>query len=129
PGGTGVPEPQRRQPVAVHMLGRPFQFGESRDGVPCLGGEFVVNLQQDGLITLDDQGPVIHWSSSSVASTSIIRWMDSTRSVSLSGSNTRTRPPFTATGTTVSRLAFPMLSTTFMTTRCLRRIAFSRVSR
>ena len=44
----------------------------------------------------------------------MMRWMDSTRSVSLSGSKTLTRPPLTATGTTVSRVAFPMLSTTFM---------------
>ena len=129
PGGPGVPEAQRRQPVAVHVLRGPFQLGEGGDGVAGLGGEFVVDLQQDGLVTLDDQRSVIHWSNSSVASTSIIRWMDRTRSISLSGSNTRTRPPFTATGTTVSRLAFPMLSTTFMTTRCLSRIAFSRVSR
>ena len=129
PGGPGVPQSQRRQPVAVDMLRRALQLGERRDGVAGLGGQLVVDFQQDGLVALDDQGPVIHWSSSSVASTSMIRWMDSTRSVSLSGSNTRTRPPFTATGTTVSRLAFPMPSTTFMTTRCLSRIAFCRVSR
>ena len=57
-GGPGIPEAQRREPVAVHVFRGAFQLGEGGDRVPRLGGLFVVHFQQDGLVTLDDQRSV-----------------------------------------------------------------------
>ena len=39
----------------MHVFGGAFQLGERRDRLPGLAGLRVVDLQQDGLVRLDDQ--------------------------------------------------------------------------
>jgi hypothetical protein len=59
-GGAGIPQPEGRQPVRVHMLGRALQLGERRDGHPAVAGVLVVDLEEQGLIGLDDQRAAGH---------------------------------------------------------------------
>ena len=59
-GGAGVPEAERRQPVGVHVLGRALELGERRDRLAAVRGALVVDLEQQRLVGLDDQGAVIH---------------------------------------------------------------------
>ena len=67
PGGAGVPQRQRRHPVGVHVLGGALQLGERRDRRPAVLRQRVVDLEQQGLVRLDDQRAVAHeWRSSSV---------------------------------------------------------------
>jgi hypothetical protein len=42
------------------MLGCPLELGERRDRQPALVRELVVDLEQQGLVGLDDEGPVAH---------------------------------------------------------------------
>ncbi len=58
--GTRVPQPERCHPVRVHVLRRPLQFGERRDGPPALGGPGVVDLQEESFVALDDERSVVH---------------------------------------------------------------------
>ena len=59
-GGAGVPQAERRQPVGVHVLGGALELGERRDRLAAVGGALVVDLEQQGLVRLDDQGAVMH---------------------------------------------------------------------
>ena len=60
PGSPRVPQPQRGQPVGVHVLGSSLQFGERCDRPSARGGLIVVDLQQQRLVALDDQWSVTH---------------------------------------------------------------------
>ena len=62
-GGAGVPQPQRGQPVGVDVLRRALQLGERRDRLAAVGCAFVVDLEQQGLVGLDDERAVMHRSS------------------------------------------------------------------
>ena len=56
--GARVPQGQRRDPIGVDVLGGALQLGEGGDGtagLPCLG---VGDLQEDGLVGLDDERAV-----------------------------------------------------------------------
>ena len=55
PGGAGVPEAQRRQPVGVHMFGGALELGERCDGPTAVLGAVMVDLEQEGLVGLDDR--------------------------------------------------------------------------
>ena len=57
-GGPRVPQAQRRQPVGVHVLGGALELGERGDRLAALGRQRVVDLEQQGLVALDDQGSV-----------------------------------------------------------------------
>ena len=59
-GGPGVPESERRQPVGVHVLGGAFQLGKRCDGPTCSHGVGVVDLEEECLVALNDQGSVSH---------------------------------------------------------------------
>ena len=59
-GGPGVPEAERREPVGVDVLGAALELGERRDRAAALGRGGVVDLQQQRLVGLDDQGSVVH---------------------------------------------------------------------
>ena len=63
PGGAGVPQPQRGEPVGVHVLRRALQLGERRDRAAAVPGQLVVDLEQEGLVGLDDQRAVGHFGS------------------------------------------------------------------
>ena len=58
-GGPGVPQPERGQPVGVDVLGRPLELGERRDRLAAVGGALVVDLEQQRLVGLDDEGSVV----------------------------------------------------------------------
>ena len=60
PGGARVPQPQRRQPVGVHVLGRALELGERCDRLAAVGSTVVVDLEQERLVRLDDEGAVGH---------------------------------------------------------------------
>ena len=60
PGGAGVPQRERRDPVGVHVLGGALQLGERGDRRPAVLRQRVVDLEQQGLVRLDDQGAVTH---------------------------------------------------------------------
>ena len=60
PGGTGVPQRERGDPVGVHMLRRALQLGKRRDRRPRLSRARMVDLQQEGLVRLHDQRAVHH---------------------------------------------------------------------
>ena len=60
PGRPGVPQPERGQPVGVHVLGGALQLRERGDRGPRVGGGRVVDLEQQGLVGLDDEGAVGH---------------------------------------------------------------------
>ena len=57
-GGAGVPQRERRHAVGVHVLGGALQLGERRDRRPALLRQRVVDLQEQGLVRLDDQRAV-----------------------------------------------------------------------
>ena len=57
-GGARVPQPERREPVGVDVLRRPLELGERRDRLAAVGGLLVVDLEQQRLVALDDQGSV-----------------------------------------------------------------------
>ena len=59
-GGAGVPQPERGQPVGVHVLGRALQLGERRDRHPAGLRVRVVDLEQQGLVGLHDQWSAGH---------------------------------------------------------------------
>ena len=71
-GRPGVPQPERGDAVGVHVLGRPLELGEGGDGPARLLGTRVVDLEQEGLVALDDQGAIGH-------AVSTPWWMTSTR--------------------------------------------------
>jgi hypothetical protein len=60
PGSARVPESERGQPVGVHVLGGALELRERCDGLAALTAEVVVDLEQQGLVGLDDQGAVRH---------------------------------------------------------------------
>ena len=68
-GRPGVPQPQWRQAVRVHMLRRALQLGEGRDRHPARLRVGVVHLQQEGLVRLHDQWSAAHLGTSRRAQT------------------------------------------------------------
>ena len=60
PGGAGVPQAERRQPVGVDVLRAALELRERRDRPPALDRALVVDLEQQGLVRLDDQRAVVH---------------------------------------------------------------------
>ena len=58
PGGARVPEPERGEPVGVDVLGRPLELRERRDRLAAVSGVGVVDLEQQGLVGLDDERSV-----------------------------------------------------------------------
>jgi hypothetical protein len=44
----------------VHVLRRPLKFSKCRNGMPRLGGEFVVDFQENGFVALNDQWTIGH---------------------------------------------------------------------
>ena len=56
--GARVPQGQRRDPVGVDVLGGSLQLGEGGDGAAGLPGPGVGDLQEDGLVGLDDERAV-----------------------------------------------------------------------
>ena len=61
PGGPGVPQGQRRDPVGVDVLGRALELGEGGQRLSGVGGLLVVDLQQHCLVRLDDQRSTAHF--------------------------------------------------------------------
>jgi hypothetical protein len=59
PRGPRVPKPERREPVGVNVFGRALEFGEGRDGHAAHCRVWVVHLEEQGLVGLDDQGPAV----------------------------------------------------------------------
>ena len=59
-GGARVPEAERGQAVGVHVLGGALELGEGSDRVAAVGGQGMVDLQEQGLVALHDQGAVGH---------------------------------------------------------------------
>ncbi len=59
-GGACVPEAERGQPVGVHVLRGALELGEGCDRLAAVLGTLVVDLEQEGLVGLDDQGAVVH---------------------------------------------------------------------
>ena len=59
-GGAGVPQAERGDAVGVHVLGGALELGERGDGAARGLGVRVVDLEEEGLVALDDQGSVIH---------------------------------------------------------------------
>jgi hypothetical protein len=59
-GGAGVPEGERGDPVHVDVLGGAFEFGERRDLLAAFVGHQVADLEQQGLVGLDDERSVGH---------------------------------------------------------------------
>ena len=55
-----VPQPQRGQPVGVDVLGGALELRERRDRLAAVDGQLVVDLEQEGLVRLDDERAVIH---------------------------------------------------------------------
>ena len=55
-----LPQPERGQPVGVDVLGSALQLGERGDRLAALGRTVVVDLQQQGLVALHDQGSAGH---------------------------------------------------------------------
>ena len=60
PGRPCVPQPQRRQPVGVHVLRRPLQLSERRNRLPAVVRVRMCSLEQKRLVRLHDQRPVRH---------------------------------------------------------------------
>ena len=54
-GGPGVPQAERGDAVGVDVLGSALELGEGGDRVAALGGERVVDLEEQGLVRLDDE--------------------------------------------------------------------------
>ena len=59
-GRPGVPEAEVGQPVGVDVLRAALQLGERRDRLAAVLCARVVDLQQQGLVALHDQGAVAH---------------------------------------------------------------------
>ena len=55
---TRVPQGQRGDPVGVDVLGGTLQLGEGSDGAAGLAGSGAGDLQEDGLVGLDDERAV-----------------------------------------------------------------------
>ncbi len=64
-GGPGVPECQRSDPVGVNMLGGAFQLRERGNRSPRVHGHWMVDFQQQGLVRLDNQWTIGHFSPAS----------------------------------------------------------------
>ena len=60
PGGPRVPQRQRGDPVGVDVLGGAFELREGSDRRAGLRSGRMVDLEQQGLVGLDDQRPVGH---------------------------------------------------------------------
>ena len=58
--GARVPQPERREPVGVDVLGAALELGERGDRLAAGVGLLVVDLEQQRLVRLDDQGAVVH---------------------------------------------------------------------
>ena len=57
-GGARVPQAERREPVGVDVLGRALELGERRDRLAAVRRALVVDLEQQRLVGLDDEGSV-----------------------------------------------------------------------
>ena len=60
PGGAGVPQSERGEPVRVDVLGCALELGERCDGEAALLGQIVIDLEQQSLVGLDDERSVSH---------------------------------------------------------------------
>src|ERR1019366_7344389 len=60
PSRAGIPQAQWSQPVGVHMLGCALQLGEGCDSPARRLSVGVVDLQQECLVALNNQGSVNH---------------------------------------------------------------------
>ena len=58
--GAGVPQAQRGQAVGVDVLRRPLQLREGGDGLAAFVAELVVDLEQERLVALHDEGAGAH---------------------------------------------------------------------
>ena len=59
-GGARVPQPQRRQPVGVDVLRTALELRKRRDRLPARVRLLMVDLEQQSLVRLDNQGAIIH---------------------------------------------------------------------
>ena len=59
-GGAGVPEAERGEPVGVDVLRAALELGEGGDRLAAVARALVVDLEQQGLVRLDDEGAVVH---------------------------------------------------------------------
>ena len=59
-GGARVPEAERGQPVGVDVLGGALELRERRDRLAAVLGALVVDLEEQRLVGLDDEGSVVH---------------------------------------------------------------------
>ena len=59
-GRPRIPQAERRESVRVDVLRSPLKLGKRRDRVAALVGQLVVNLKEQGLVTLNDQRSVGH---------------------------------------------------------------------
>ncbi len=59
-GRAGVPQTERSDAIGVDVLRRSLQLGERCNGAPCLGRLGVVDLEQEGLVALNNQCAVSH---------------------------------------------------------------------
>src|SRR5918996_1668145 len=59
-GRAGVPESEWREPIGVDVLWRPLQLRERRYGATARVGLVMVDLEEQGLVALDDQWSVGH---------------------------------------------------------------------
>ena len=92
PGGAGVPQRERRHPVGVHVLGGALQLGERGDRRAAVLRQRVVDLEQQGLVRLDDQGAVTHEALVPLPGSGV-RSTARTRAPGGSGTLHRNRPP------------------------------------
>jgi hypothetical protein len=60
PGGAGIPQAERGQPIGVHVLGCAFQLGKRCDSPARRLSVRVVDLKEECLVALNDQGSVSH---------------------------------------------------------------------
>ena len=61
-----IPQAKWREPVGVNVLRRALELGEGRDRPPAVGGEGVIDLEQERLVALHDERAVRHDESSLV---------------------------------------------------------------
>ena len=59
-GGAGVPQTERREAVGVDVLRCAFELRKRCDRVAALRRQRVIDLEQQSLVALDDQGPIGH---------------------------------------------------------------------
>ena len=58
--GPRIPQAQGSQAIGVNVLRCPFEFGEWGNGAAAVSGLRMVDLEQQRLVALHDQGAVGH---------------------------------------------------------------------